>query len=155
MNKSLDPEKKVIFFAYNGPQSGIADNNIDSIKRAIQEYNKHQKGYIAKSWKEYRKTTAISKDVLDAIDRCDVLVADLTYFNHNVLFELGYAIAKGRNILIILNEQHQLDGLETAGKGIRTLLFGVLDTQLLQIIRIFMKHFKTSSTKVICLISFP
>ncbi len=116
MNKPLNSEKKVIFFAYKGPQSGMADNNIDSIKRAITEYNSHQGGYVAKSWEEYRTTTAISKDVLTAIDKCDVLVADLTYFNHNVLFELGYAIAKGKNILIVLNEHYKLDGSETAGK---------------------------------------
>lgn len=118
MNKSLGSDtKKLIFFAYQGQHTGVADDNVDSIKKAIKEYNHHQNKYIAKSWEDYRKTTAINKDILSAIDRCEVLVADLTYFNHNVLFELGYAIAKNKKILILLNERYQLDNnLGTAGK---------------------------------------
>ena len=96
--------KKIIFFAYKGRYDGCADDNVDSIKYAIQNFNAHQKTYIAKSWEEFRKTTPISHEVLQAIDSCEVFVCDLTYFNHNVLFELGYAIAKDRFILILLNE---------------------------------------------------
>jgi hypothetical protein len=42
--------------------------------------------------------------VLRAIDQSDVFVCDITYFNHNVLFELGYAVGKNKKILILLNK---------------------------------------------------
>ena len=41
--------------------------------------------------------------MLKVIDECEIFVCDLTYFNHNVLFELGYAIGKNKEILILLN----------------------------------------------------
>jgi len=102
--------QKLIFFAYQKQHDGESDNNVDSIVRSIKEFNQYQKAYLAKSWEEYRKTTPISKDVLNAIDKSEVFVADLTYFNHNVLFELGYAIAKNKEILILLDKHRQLEG---------------------------------------------
>lgn len=119
MNKKnhLEAQQNIIFFAYQRQHAGESDNNVDSIQRAIKEFNQYQKSYLAKSWEEYRKTTAISKDVLSAIEQSEVFVADLTYFNHNVLFELGYAIAKDKKILILLNKQCQLEnGLGTSAK---------------------------------------
>ncbi|HUS72433.1 MAG TPA: hypothetical protein VMY06_05140 [Sedimentisphaerales bacterium] len=97
-------EKKLMFFAYQGRADGCADDNVDSIKHAIREFNSHQKTFVAKSWEDYRKTTPISKEVLSAINNSEVFVCDLTYFNHNVLFELGYAIAGGKAILILINK---------------------------------------------------
>jgi hypothetical protein len=97
-------EEKIIFFAYQGRYEDYHDDNVESIIHAIENYNKHQKTYVAKSWESFRQTTAISHEILSAIDSCEVFVCDLTYFNHNVLFELGYAIAKDKYILILLNE---------------------------------------------------
>ena len=97
-------QQKIIFFAYKGRYDGYADDNVDSIKYAIVNYNQHQKKYVAKSWEEFRQTTPISHEILEAIDSCEVFTCDMTYFNHNVLFELGYAIAKDKFILILLNE---------------------------------------------------
>ncbi len=102
-----DKEKKV-FFAYQGRRDGKADENVDAIKRAIAEYNKYQKTYVAKSWEDYSKTNFISQNILCAIRDCSVFAADLTYFNHNVLFELGYAIAKNKEVVVFLNEK--IDG---------------------------------------------
>lgn len=98
-------EQEIVFFAYQGRYDGLADENVDSIKHAIVNYNKYQKTYLAKSWEDYRKTTSISHEILNAIDVCNIFVCDITYFNHNVLFELGYAIAKNKYILILLNER--------------------------------------------------
>lgn len=105
----MTTDQKLIFFAYKGRYEGEADDNVDSIKRTITMYNQHQKTYLAKSWEDYKKTAPISHEILSAIDLCEVFVCDLTYFNHNVLFELGYAIAKDKQILILLNEKIEIN----------------------------------------------
>lgn len=96
--------KEIIFFAYQGKSQGIADDNVDSITNAIKNYNQYQATFEARSWESYKKTTAINKEVLSAIEQCAVFICDLTYFNHNVLFELGFAVGKDKKIMILLNE---------------------------------------------------
>lgn len=92
---------KDIFFAY---ESGHQDN-IDAITKACSEYNSHQKSYYAKTWEELKVGgRIINKTILNAIDNCEIFACDLTYLNHNVLFEFGYAIAKKRKILVFLND---------------------------------------------------
>jgi len=41
--------------------------------------------------------------ICEAIDYRDVFISDLTYLNHNVLFELGYAIAKDKRVWLLHN----------------------------------------------------
>ena len=101
----MSNNKKQIFFAYQGRRDNKADENVDAIKHAISAYNNHQRTFKAKGWEQYTQTDFISQSVLDAINNCTVFAADLTYFNHNVLFELGYAIAKNKKIIIFLNEK--------------------------------------------------
>ena len=92
--------KKSIFFAY---ESGHA-NNSDAINHGISEYNKYQSSYQAKTWEELRIGGSIlNRAILKEIDECEIFSCDLTYLNHNVLFELGYAIGKRKKLLILLN----------------------------------------------------
>lgn len=104
MNKS-DINKPVIFFAYQGQRDGQSDENVAAIIEGIKLYNDYQQGYVAKAWEEYKEIRVISKKILDAIRACEVFACDLTYFNHNVLFELGYAIASDRKIIIFINKK--------------------------------------------------
>ncbi len=89
-----------IFFAYeSGHQS-----TIDAIKKAISEYNAHQKTFSAMTWEELRVGgKIINRTVLESIDNSEIFACDLTYLNHNVLFELGYAIGKQKKLLVFLN----------------------------------------------------
>ena len=97
-------EKDTLFFAYQSANESYC-NNVDSIKRAISEFNSHQKTIQAITWEDLRSSGSfISKEILKYIDSCNFFACDLTLLNHNVLFELGYAIAKGKNIFIFLNE---------------------------------------------------
>lgn len=91
---------KEIFFAYDSKSS----DNKDAIKYGITEFNKHQKSYFAKTWEDLHVGGKIlNSTVLSAIDDCEIFACDLSYLNHNVLFELGYAIGKGKKLLILLN----------------------------------------------------
>ena len=91
---------KKIFFAYESDHQ----ENIDAITKGIDIYNSHQKTYTAKSWQELLiGGIIINKEVMREIDECEIFACDLTYLNHNVLFELGYAIGKNKTILPLLN----------------------------------------------------
>lgn len=95
-------QKKDIFFAY---QSGPSDN-VDAIKSAINDFNKlNNNEYDAKTWESLKiNGSIINRRVLEAIDKAEVFACDLTHLNHNVLFELGYAIGKRKQLFLILNE---------------------------------------------------
>ncbi len=43
----------------------------------------------------------ISKRIIEGIDSCDLLIADLSYGNKNVHHEIGYAQGKGKKVLLI------------------------------------------------------
>lgn len=98
-NKKL---KKDIFFAY---QSGPSDN-VDAIRTATSEFNKQNNNdYNAKTWEALKiNGSIINKIVLERIDKAEIFACDLTYLNHNVLFELGYAIGKRKKLFLILND---------------------------------------------------
>lgn len=90
-----------IFFAY---ESGHPEN-IDALKKGALEYNKHQKTYHVQTWEDLKiNGSVINSCIFEAIDKCSIFACDLTYQNHNVLFELGYAIAKEKQLLILLND---------------------------------------------------
>ena len=95
---------KTIFFAYQGSKEEKNYNHIDSIKKTIDLYNQNKRNFEAKSWENYKKGTYIDYEILKEIKKSHAFVCDLTYFNHNVLFELGYAIALDKNITIIIDE---------------------------------------------------
>jgi nucleoside 2-deoxyribosyltransferase len=46
----------------------------------------------------------IIEKVLDAIDESELAAFDVSTLNENVLFELGYAIARGKRIWLLLDE---------------------------------------------------
>ncbi len=91
---------KTIFFAYEG---GHTDNR-DAINRGISDYNKHQSTYRATTWEQLQiGGTILNRTILKAIDDCSIFSCDLTYLNHNVLFELGYAVGKRKQLMVLLN----------------------------------------------------
>jgi len=58
-----------------------------------------------KPWKSFSQSgRTIMRNICEAIDKSQLFVCDLTHFNRNVLFELGYAIARYKRIWVLLNE---------------------------------------------------
>lgn len=51
------------------------------------------------------RSQRIDRRLLDCIDECDIFIADITGNNDNVIFEIGYAEAKEKHMILIKNEK--------------------------------------------------
>lgn len=90
------------FMAYSSDKYNI-EETLESAKEAI---NKNGILNIT-SWKDLNITGAIIIDkILEKIEESQLFICDLSSLNANVLFELGYAIARKKKIWILLNESY-------------------------------------------------
>lgn len=53
------------------------------------------------------KSQRIDKRLLNSINECDIFIADITGNNDNVIFEIGYAEAKEKHMIIIKSEKDE------------------------------------------------
>ena len=74
------------------------------ISEAVNHINK-TKNISIKKWEDCSVSGKIIIDTIcKEIDNSDLFFADLTGLNANVMFELGYSIAKNKRIWLILDE---------------------------------------------------
>jgi len=79
------------------------DSLPETIKGAVDKINEGQECYV-KTWQECAISGKFIIDVIcRAIEKADLFIADLTWANPNVLFELGYAIAKKKRVWLLLD----------------------------------------------------
>jgi Cdc6-like AAA superfamily ATPase len=108
-----------IFFAYESPLKSKTPDNADAIKKAIDITNQGRQ-YQASSWENLRNNGRILiNSIFEEIDKCDIFACDLSFMNHNVLFEFGYAIAKNKKLFLLLNPN--LSGAVTNFKNMEML----------------------------------
>lgn len=83
------------FIAYaSSPQ--VIGEAIEPINKSLTEY---------KTWSQMDVLgNSINQEIWDAIDNCDNFVGDISVLNHNVIYEIGYAIGKKKNILLTSNK---------------------------------------------------
>lgn len=92
------------FFAYGSNVSSSGD----CIEPAIKIINDKDDDIKIISWQDLRVSGApIISQIINAIDSSDFFCADLTGMNDNVLFELGYAVAKNKPIFLINDTSHE------------------------------------------------
>lgn len=89
------------FFAYPSKPVDLGE----TLQLAIQQINNGAVGVVeAIDWGSLRIGGRVIIDVIcRKIEECEVFACDLTYLNANVLFELGYAIARNKRIWISLD----------------------------------------------------
>jgi hypothetical protein len=86
------------FFAYPASSATVRE----AIRRAVELAGTEE--LLLKPWENLSILGFKIDDLIrDQIAEVDVLVADITYPNHNVLYELGYAIAAGKPIVPTVN----------------------------------------------------
>lgn len=90
------------FYAYPGHKTDL----LEDIHEAVKVINDSQVLSIT-TWEDLAIGGKFIIDgILEAIDRCDLFICDLTYLNYNVLYELGYALSKEKKVWITLNGSH-------------------------------------------------
>lgn len=113
---------KRVFYAYPSAPLGLGDTINRAIDRLKSEKSSESTRVRFYPWPEVRVGgTRLIANILKEIDRADVFACDLTYPNHNVSFELGYAIARFKRGWISLDSS-----IEGAEQRFRRLYFGLL-----------------------------
>ena len=110
---------KTGFFAYSSEHPHIGE----SVEASIKKINESNNAKL-ESWKRLKISgKLLINPILEAIDDADFICVDLTGMNNNVLFELGYAIAKDKPLFLIHDDSiidskkkfKELDFLTTVG----------------------------------------
>jgi nucleoside 2-deoxyribosyltransferase len=87
--------------------SSAFDQTLISVKKVIETINKEVEAtsVILERADFSMKGTFIYENLARHIDECDIVIIDLTEENRNVVFEFGYAFAKGKDIILITQDE--------------------------------------------------
>ena len=93
----------ICFVAYPALPVSIAE----SIEGSIEGINEDGE-VVLRSWKDANTGgRLIIASICKEIENADLFIADITTLNHNVLFELGFAIALNKRIWLLLNNTNE------------------------------------------------
>lgn len=118
-DKIYDSAPKKIFMSmgFNKETEDTYKEVKDVVKIVKEKYNvdietirvdKHKDGY----------SDVISRRIIEGIDNCDLLIADLSYGNKNVHHEIGYAQGKGKKVLLLYQIRKGADPFDEIGSNL-------------------------------------
>jgi len=90
-----------------------------AIEAGIQRYAQQMGPGRFGSWGENDIAGRFLADpILERIDQARCLIADVSTLNFNVTYEIGYAVARGKRVILIRNRAHVADEVERRRVGI-------------------------------------
>lgn len=102
--------KDLGFYAYASSPAEIGQTIEQAVSNSNTEVN---------TWKALDiPGQFISEKVIEGINTCSFLVADISMLNFNVTYEIGYAIGKGKRVLLTKNKSIQEGNLTIREVGI-------------------------------------
>ncbi|MEY9323480.1 P-loop ATPase, Sll1717 family [Sinorhizobium fredii] len=110
--------RKTAFVAYSSGDSTLADLIFEAVRRANSKPLPFQ--YEPWPFNDVPGTPLISP-ILEKIDESPFVVGDITYLNLNVIYEVGFAIGRGKRVFLIRHKQ-------TAGDKALANSAGIFDT---------------------------
>lgn len=94
-------KKKTAFYAYPGTPNELTQ----TIRYAVERFNSNSNTHAIEIWeKNDIAGIPLVEPIFTKISHGDYLVADITYLNENVVFEVGYAIGCKKRCLLLVNE---------------------------------------------------
>jgi hypothetical protein len=88
------------FFAYPSRPPGL----VETIRNAIEMMNNQLPSVRCQSWEEARVAgKVVIQEITERIDAAQLVLADMTGLNPNVMFEVGYAIGRNKRIWPLLD----------------------------------------------------
>lgn len=88
------------FYAYPSNPREVGD----TVESAVSEHNSTS-NHTIETWKQLDiPGHFISQQVVEGIDESDFLIADISNLNFNVTYEIGYAIAKKKRVILTKNK---------------------------------------------------
>ncbi|MDE7423558.1 MAG: hypothetical protein K2N51_07685 [Lachnospiraceae bacterium] len=110
--------KRVFMSMWFNKKTEDTYNQLKDVKEIVaREYNveidiikvdEHKDGY----------SEVISKRIIEGIDNCDLLIADLSYGNKNVHHEIGYAQGKEKKVLLIYHNREGASASDEIGSNL-------------------------------------
>lgn len=110
--------KKIFMSMWFNEKTADTYKEVKEVKETVsREYNveleiikvdEHNDGY----------SDFISKRIIEGIDNCDLLIADLSYGNKNVHHEIGYAQGKGKKVLLLYHIRDDADPSDEIGSNL-------------------------------------
>ncbi|MCC0048806.1 MAG: hypothetical protein H6882_06590 [Rhodobiaceae bacterium] len=100
------------FFAYPNSDRSVKD----AIARSVELSEGAE--LVIKPWENMSILGFKLDDLIrDQINEVDFLIADITYSNHNVFYEIGYAMAVGKPVLLTVNTaiEHSVKRVQSLG----------------------------------------
>lgn len=114
----LTTPKKIFMSMWFNEKTEDTYKEVKDVKKIVKEkYNvdieiikvdEHKDGY----------SDDISKRIIEGIDNCDLLIADLSYGNKNVHHEIGYAQGKGKKVLLLYHIRNDADPSDEIGSNL-------------------------------------
>jgi hypothetical protein len=90
-----------IFFPYSSFPNQVAD----TIEESVKKINSTSTQFDIKTWKQIDIPGRFIVDgILEKIIESQIIVADLTTLNFNVVFEIGYALGSNKRVFLVVNE---------------------------------------------------
>lgn len=90
------------FMAYAGKPAARAEAMREAVERCRSQ------GVSAQTWEDLQVAgRLIIEPILERIDAADACVAEISSNNPNVLFEAGYALARGKQLFLAIDETDQ------------------------------------------------
>lgn len=127
------------FYAYASSPSEIGQ----TIEQAVTATN-NSLSLKVKTWKALDiPGHFISEKVFERIDLSDFIIADISVLNFNVTYEIGYAIGRGKRVLLTKNKSIQEGSLTIRDVGIFDTL-GYKDYQNSNELSVFIKSYNNS-----------
>src|SRR5689334_11038590 len=92
--------KEKVFIAYASSPPAIGE----TIEEAATKLRLYASARTFETWRELDVPGRFIADgILGKIDAAALVVADITRLNFNVVFEVGYAIGRGKRAFVVMN----------------------------------------------------